>query len=63
MRVLDDGKIYLKAGEKFPFMCPACNTLIPSDETPEVITCPECQKTGSVAEFSEVRFFLVEKLH
>lgn len=61
MKVFEDGRLYLEAGDKFPFMCPECDTYIPSDEAPEVIMCPGCQKKGTVSEFSEVRFFLEAK--
>ena len=61
MKVLDDDTLYLEAGEKFPFVCPACNTYIQPDEALEVVTCPKCQKLGTVAEFSKVVFFSIAK--
>jgi hypothetical protein len=52
MEDLGSGLIYLKAGERCPYICPVCRRTLPYDEEAVELTCV-CGYTGTPEDFSE----------
>lgn len=59
MEILQDGRVYIKAGERFPFKCPKCGTLI-TYQISIWVTCTSCGHEGRDDDFSDVAFILVK---
>lgn len=58
MKIMQDGTLYLDAGEQIPYQCPICKTYIAFKEADRV-TC-DCGFTADSEAFSDVRFILTK---
>ncbi len=53
MWVLGDGRLYLEAGEKPPFVCPECEHIMEWRASSTMIVCEKCDYAGMAADFSK----------
>lgn len=42
MEIFADGRIYVARGERFPFVCPQCEHIMPWYPGTDLITCEKC---------------------
>lgn len=60
MVVLDGDRIYLAAGEHFPFMCPECGHVMEWFDAKDLIVCQKCDHEAEVKDFSKTEWKLVK---